>query len=254
MIILLSPSKTIKINPSVQYLQTTQPSFLTQSSKIAKILKTYTYDELQLLLKTSPQLTQTAYDYYQLWNRAHTEQRSGAAILAFRGEAYSGLGAGELSNDTLLYAQQKLLIFSGLYGVLRPFDSIQPYRLDVGDSLLVDKQSLHQCWKNKVTQWTNKQLELQNCHTIINLASLEYFKMIDQKKVKSEIITPIFKDLVGDEYKIVSVFAKQSRGKMARYILENKITNPEHLKIYDENGYVFNESLSNHNQFVYTRG
>ncbi len=254
MIILLSPSKTIKINPSVQYLQTSQPSFLMQSSRIAKILKTYTYDELQLLLKTSHQLTKTAYDYYQLWNRAHTEQRSSAAILAFRGEAYAGLKAEEMSNDTLLYAQQKLLILSGLYGVLRPLDLIQPYRLDVSDPLLADKQSLYQCWKNKATQWINKQLVLQNSHTIINLASLEYLKMIDQKKVKSEIITPVFKDRVGDEYKIVSVFAKQSRGKMARYILENKITNPELLKLYDENGYVFNESLSNHNQFVFTRG
>jgi hypothetical protein len=254
MIILLSPSKTIKINPSVQYLQTSQPSFLTQSSKIAKILKAYTYDELQLLLKTSQQLTQTAYDYYQLWNRAHTEQRSSAALFAFRGEAYSGLNAQELSEDTLLYAQQKLIIFSGLYGVLRPFELIQPYRLDVADPLLVDKQSLYQCWKNKVTHWTNKQLELQNSHTIINLASLEYFKMIDQKKVKSEIITPIFKDRVGDEYKIVSVFAKQSRGKMARFILKNKITNTNDLKFYEKDGYFFNEKMSSNNQLVFTRG
>jgi len=254
MIILLSPSKTIKINPSVQYLQTSQPSFLTQSSRIAKILKTYTYDELQLLLKTSQQLTKTAYDYYQLWNRAHTEQRSGAAILAFRGEAYVGLKAEEMSNDTLLYAQQKLLIFSGLYGVLRPLDLIQPYRLDVADSLLIDDKNQYHFWKNPITLWIKKQLKKQGDNTIINLASTEYFKMLDQKKLNCEIVTPVFKDRIGDEYKIVSVFAKQSRGKMARFILENKITNANSLKFYEKDNYFFNEKISTNNQFVFTRG
>ena len=254
MIILLSPSKTIKINPSVQYLQTSQPSFLTQSSRITKILKTYTYDELQLLLKTSQQLTKTAYDYYQLWNRAHTEQRSSAAILAFRGEAYVGLKAEEMSNDTLLYAQQKLLIFSGLYGVLRPLDLIQPYRLDVADSFLIDNKNLYHFWKIPITLWIKKQLKKQGDNTIINLASTEYFKMLDQKKLNCEIVTPIFKDRIEDEYKIVSVFAKQSRGKMARYILENKITAVNDLKFYEKDSYFFNEKMRTNNQLVFTRG
>jgi hypothetical protein len=254
MLILLSPSKTIKISQPAFITETTQPDFLKQSSKIVNTLKRFSFDDLQKLLNTSHPLTQTAMDYYRLWNKEHAGQRSCPAILAFHGEAYSGFRAEEMSNDTLLYAQQKLLIFSGLYGVLRPLDLIQPYRLDVADSILIGDKNLYHFWKNPVTLWIKKQLKMQGDNTIINLASTEYLKMLDQKKLNCEIVTPVFKDRIGDKYKIVSVFAKQSRGKMARYILENKITNPEILKLYDENGYLFNESLSNYNQLVFTRG
>ncbi|OFY51871.1 MAG: hypothetical protein A2W85_12195 [Bacteroidetes bacterium GWF2_41_31] len=254
MLILLSPSKTIKISQSGFITETTLPDFLKQSGKIVKTLKRFSFDDLQKLLNTSRPLTQTAMDYYQLWNREHTSQRSCPAILAFQGEAYSGFRAEEMSNDTLLYAQQKLLIFSGLYGVLRPLDLIQPYRLDVADSILIDDKNLYHFWKNPITLWIKKQFKMQGDNTIINLASKEYFKMLDQKKLNCEIVTPVFKDRIGDEYKIVSVFAKQSRGKMARFILENKITDADSLKFYEKDSYFFNEKMSTNNQFVFTRG
>ena len=252
--IILSPSKTIKHRVNLFEEISTQPIFKMEAEEICSQLKRFSLDELQKLLKTSPNLTQTAYDFYQHWNSTHTIKNSTQAIQAFSGDVFTGMESLHFPKETLLYSQQHLTILSALYGALRPLDIIQPYRLDVANPLKITNTTLYQYWKLKVTQTLNRQLELQKNKITINLASAEYFKMIDHKKIIGEIITPTFKDNINGSYKIVSLYAKKARGKMTKFILVNKISNSEELKTYTEDGYYFAAAHSDKYNYIFLRG
>src|SRR5690606_15778230 len=174
-------------------------------------------------------------------------------LYAFNGEVYRGLGAQTFSKPDVNFAQQHLRILSGLHGLLRPLDLIQPYRLEMGTALPVQrKNNLYAFWTKRVTERINRDMEAAGTDTLVNLASAEYFKAVDEKKVKGKSITPVFKDFKGDDYKLVITWAKIARGAMASYIIRNKITDPEQIKGSDMYGY--NDRLSTENEWVFTRG
>jgi hypothetical protein len=253
MLVILSPSKTIRKNTDHSFEHFTLPVFLSQAEQVVNTLKKLNTEELRSILKTSPKLTYEAQESFQLWNLQHSTNNSTQSILAFNGDVYAGMNAGELSNDTFLYSQDHLIILSGLYGALRPFDLIQNYRLDVGNSLKIGKDNLYSFWKRRVTDFVNRQLLISNNHYLVNLASHEYFSMLGVKSIKGKMITPVFKDYSSGKYKIVSVFAKKARGKMARFIFENKVNNPEVLKTYEGDGYYYDENTSTSEIFTFLR-
>ena len=192
---------------------------------------------------------------YQEWEgKSVISERSRQAIFAFTGDVYQGLDADTLSKTALAYAQNHLLILSGLYGALRPLDVIEPYRLEMGTDLKVGKpNNLYQFWKDKPTELINQQLKNHKEKAIINLASNEYFKVVNQKKLDGEVISPQFKDAKNGTYKIISFFAKKARGLMSRYIIENEIAHVDDLKGFDTDGYRFNQELSSDRTPVFTR-
>lgn len=254
MLIIISPSKTLNTSPKLAYdLPYTQPVFLKQAALLVNNLKKLSSKELAQLLSISPQLAHLNFERYQLWHFPFTPQNANPAIYSFKGEVFNGLDVDSMSKSDILFAQKHLRILSGLYGILRPLDLIQPYRLDISDRLTINNQSLYKFWKQLLTQQVLQDIEQDKNSLLINLASNEYFKGLDSKKIKAQIITPVFKETRGNSFKIVTMYAKKARGLMARFIIQNHITDPEKLKLFDKEGYYFDESLSSANEFIYIR-
>lgn len=254
MLIILSPSKAIRKNTDHSCEHFTLPVFLSQAEQIVNELKKMNTEELRSVLKTSPKLTYEAQESFQMWNKVHSNENATQSILAFNGDVYSGMNAGEFSNDTLLYSNDHLVILSGLYGALLPLDLIQAYRLDVANPLKIGQKTLYVFWKKNATKFINDQIATSDHQFLVNLASQEYFSMLDEKAINAKIITPVFKDMVSGRYKIVSVFAKKARGRMSRFILDQKITDPEILKTFDEDGYYYDANTSTSEIFTFLRG
>lgn len=254
MLILLSPSKTIDTGHD-SFQMNTQPLFIKESSKLVNKIKKLNTGELSKLMSISPKLAQQTYDRFQFWNKEHNSQNSKQAILSFKGEVYNGLAAASFSEKDLSYSQEHLIILSGLYGVLRSLDLIQPYRLEIATKLSVQEhKDLYSYWGNKITNEINRVLEETSNEILVNLASIEYFKSIDTTKLKSKIITPVFKDNKNGAYKIISIYAKKARGLMSNYIIRNKINSIEELLLFDEEGYYYNEEHSKANELAFIRG
>jgi hypothetical protein len=210
--------------------------------------------QLSALMGISADLGDLNFKRYQEWQTPFTSDNAKQAILAFNGDVYQGLDAATLSEDRLLLAQSKLRILSGLYGVLKPLDLIQPYRLEMGTKLKYYKsKDLYAFWNSLITKKMNEAVSESGSGILINLASNEYFKSIDRKKLKAEIVTPDFKDLKNGSYKMISFFAKRARGLMSRFILENNITEPSDLLAFNSEGYAFNPRLSKPGNPVFTR-
>ncbi|MBN2521371.1 MAG: peroxide stress protein YaaA, partial [Bacteroidales bacterium] len=181
-------------------------------------------------------------------------ENSKEAILAFNGEVFQKLKAKTFSKAEFEFAQKNLFILSGLYGILRPLDLIEPYRLEMGTNLPVKNfENLYKFWNNKITDSINKKLEERNKNIIINLASHEYFKAVNEKRLKAEIIAPVFKEFKNGEYKTIFIYVKQARGMMCNFIIKNRIENPEELKFFDKDGYHFDANLSTYKKWVFTR-
>ncbi len=195
------------------------------------------------------------YERFQTWHLPFTPENAKQAVLAFNGDVYVGLNAPSLSEEKLQLSQQKLRILSGLYGVLKPLDLIQPYRLEMGTKFGAGKaKDLYSFWSKKITPKVQEAINESGSKILVNLASNEYYKSIDPKKLEAEIVTPAFKDMKNGEYKMISFFAKKARGLMSRFILENNIDNPDDLQAFDYEGYHFNPRLSRPGQPVFTRG
>ena len=255
MLILLSPSKTIDTTTKVSNCVFTQPSFISDSSNIVSVVKKLSVNELSKLMSISPKLSQLNYDRFQFWNSTHSKTNSKQALLSFKGEVFTGLDADSFSEEELQYAQNHLIILSGLYGMLHPLDLIQPYRLEISTKLSIgNSKNLYAFWKDKITNKLKYILANQNIPTIVNLASNEYYKVIDITKLNTNIVTPVFKEYKNGSYKIVTIYAKKARGLMTNYILKNRIEEIDDLKFFDREGYYFNEPLSDQNQLVFTRG
>jgi cytoplasmic iron level regulating protein YaaA (DUF328/UPF0246 family) len=228
----------------------TEPAFLDRSKKLITQARKFSTADLMDFMQISEKLAELNRTRFEEWKTPFTPDNAKQAVLAFTGDVYDGLDATTLNKKDLAFAQNHLRILSGLYGLLKPLDLIQPYRLEMGRALETkDAKNLYEFWKATVTE------ELNNTKgdLIINLASNEYFKAIDKRALNKEIISPAFKDEKNGTYKIISFFAKKARGTMARYIIENRVTKAADLQGFNEDGYAFNPELSSLSEPVFTR-
>ncbi|WP_167615417.1 peroxide stress protein YaaA [Maribellus sediminis] len=254
MLIVISPAKSLDFDTPAKTAEFTMPEMLEESEKLIARLKKMSPKKLSELMSISATLGQLNYERYQTWHQPFTPENAKQAVLAFNGDVYQGLDASSLSEEQLFRLQSKLRILSGLYGVLKPLDLIQPYRLEMGTRLKYQRSAdLYAFWKNKITPKVKQALAESGSNVLINLASNEYFKSIDTKKLGAEIVTPEFKDLKNGEYKMISFFAKKARGLMTRFILENNIDKVEDLQAFDSEGYGFNPRFSKPGKPVFTR-
>lgn len=238
--IVISPAKSLDYKSKLPTSRGTQPTFLETSVKLNKKLGRMSKSSISELMGISDKLADLNYTRYKEFEENHTKDNSRPAIYAFDGDVYTGLDAYTLPVEKLDRLQDTLRILSGLYGILRPLDLIQPYRLEMGTSIGIDrKNTLYDVWRQKVTGQLNK--ELEENEIFINLASNEYFKAVDIKKLKVPVISPVFKDFKNGDLKIISFFAKKARGAMVRYILDKDVQNLEQLKSFDYMDYRYSE-------------
>lgn len=254
MLLVISPSKKLEFE-NAPNVQTYQPRFMEETKALVDIAKQLTQAQLMELMSISYKLAELNYHRFRQFTFPFTPQNSKAAIYAFKGDVYDGLEAENLKEANIAFAQKHLRILSGLYGVLRPLDAMQPYRLEMGIALKNPKgKNLYQFWGDKIRHLLEEDLKAQSDDVLINLASNEYFKAVQPKALKARIITPGFKEHKNGKYKMLMIYAKRARGAMARYIIEHNITDPEKLKKFDVDGYAYNAELSNGDDWVFTRG
>lgn len=253
MIVLLSPAKTLDYSPS-NVAATKVPLFKNRTSDLVDILKTKSAKSIGKLMHISDKLANENYERYQNFSNSYTKKNSKASILAFKGDVYLGLEAENFSAKELSYAQETLRILSGLYGLLRPLDKMQPYRLEMGTKMKNKKgQDLYKFWGDDITDVINKDLSKQKSQTIINLASKEYFKAVNKKKLEGDIIDIGFKEYRNGKLTFVSFNAKKARGMMARYIVKNKVEKAKDLQGFDYDGYSFETELSNDQFYMFVK-
>ena len=254
MLIVISPAKSLDFETAPVTSKHTIPEFLEDSEKLIGKLKKMSPGQLSKLMNISKDLGELNFQRFQNWHLPFTPENAKQAVLAFNGDVYQGLQASGLTTEQLELAQSRLRILSGLYGLLRPLDLIQPYRLEMGTKLnYYRSKDLYAFWNPAITRKVNEAVEASGGRVLLNLASNEYFKSIDKKKLNAEIVTPEFKDFKNGTYKMISFFAKKARGMMTRFILENNITEVEHLQAFNNDGYNFNPRLSKPGKPVFTR-
>lgn len=254
MLTVISPAKTLDYESPVTTKLHSMPRFMEHSAQLINTLETLSVQEVAELMKLSDKLASLNVARYASWRAQFDPNNARQALLAFKGDVYTGLAAETLSEEQLEYAQQHLRILSGLYGVLKPLDLMQPYRLEMGTKLNNAKgKDLYQFWGTLLTESLNEELSGDRTPVLVNLASNEYFKAIKPKQLKARVITPVFKDWKNGQYKIISFYAKKARGLMSRYIIEEKINAPEALKAFNYEGYQFSETLSEGDTLVFTR-
>lgn len=254
MLVVISPAKSLDFKTPPVTKNFTMPEMLEDSQKLVARLKKMSPKQLSKLMGISKELGELNFQRYQTWHLPFTPENSIQAALVFNGDVYQGLQAESLAEEQLELAQIRLRILSGLYGVLKPLDLIQPYRLEMGTQLKYYKsKNLYAFWNPTITKKIREALSATGSNVLVNLASKEYFKSIDTKKLKAEIVTPDFKDRKNGEYIMISFFAKKARGLMTRFIIENNINDANDLKAFDSEGYHFNSHLSKPNNPVFTR-
>ncbi len=250
--IVISPAKSLNYESPVPTATFTEPQFLKQATSIQRTLKKKRPKVLSQLMDISPKLAELNWERNQTWHTPFTPDNARQAVYAFDGDVYTGLNAYELPLEKLEVLQDKLRILSGLYGLLKPLDLVQAYRLEMGTSLPVGKnKNLYEFWKKTITKTLNS--ELQKGELFINLASNEYFSAVDAKTLKVPVITPEFKDYKDGQLKMISFFAKKARGMMVRYIIDTGAETIDDLKGFNYEGYAFDANLSKGNTLVFTR-
>lgn len=250
--LVLSPAKSLDFESKLPTTKSTEPQFLEDSQRLNKILKKKSAKGLSKLMSISDALGQLNYERNQEWELPFTKDNARPAIYAFSGDVYRGFDAYSFDVKKTKHLQETVRILSGLYGVLKPLDLIQPYRLEMGTKMPVGrKKNLYEFWQKTITESLND--ELKEDELFVNLASNEYFKAVDKKQLKVPVIQVDFKEFKNDKYKIVAFFAKYARGLMARYIVDNNINSLDGLKGFNGEGYGFSEELSKPNHLVFTR-
>ena len=251
MIIIISPAKKQIFYRKREGLSYTKPQFFNDSLELVNILRKMNWQKLMNLMSISSNLAKLNYDRFQTFTNNISENNSNPALLMFDGDVYKNIAVDTFSNSDIEYSQQKLFILSGLYGLLKPLDLIQPHRLEMGTNFVIDKtrRNLYQFWQDKLTTFLSKQKE----DIIINLASSEYSKIIDNNKFKGKILTINFKELRNNQYKNIGILAKRARGKMVNFLIKNRVNNIEDIKKFNVDDYIFNESMSDNNQWVFYR-
>ena len=250
--LVISPAKSLNFESKLPTTKTTESCFLAESERLNRLLKKKSARSLSKLMKISPALGQLNYERNQEWHLPFTKDNARQAIYAFNGDVYRGLDAYTIPKEKLDKVQDTVRIISGLYGVLKPLDLMQPYRLEMGTKFPVGKnKNLYEFWKKKVTQALND--ELEDDELFLNLASNEYFKAIDTKALKVPVITPVFKEFKNGQYKTIAIFAKLARGLMTRYIIDTNAKTIDDIKGFNYEGYGFDANLSTETELVFTR-
>lgn len=253
MLTVISPAKTLDFDTPPTTQEHSQPRFLSQSQELIDTLRQMSTADIASLMKLSDKLAGLNVARYETWQTPFNLDNAKQAVLAFQGDVYTGLDAETLNEKQLTFAQKHLRILSGLYGVLKPLDLIQPYRLEMGTKLDNAKgKDLYAFWGSDIRQSLQAEDAMQD-EVLINLASNEYFKAVEAKKLKARIITPVFKDWKNGQYKMISFYAKKARGMMSRYIIKHELQDPDRIKDFDTDGYRFSADMSKKDEWVFIR-
>jgi uncharacterized protein len=255
MLVLLSPAKKLDYDTAAITSRYSEPEMLRDAQYLINKLKKFSIRKIGKMMQISPALADLNCQRYRNFHTPFTPINAKQAALVFKGDVYLGLDAESFYDTDFTFAQKHLRILSGLYGLLKPLDLIQPYRLEMGSNFAVTAKlkNLYLFWGEKITQAVNRDLQAQGDKELINLASNEYFKSVKAKEISGKIITPSFQDFKNGQYKPVFLWVKQARGMMARYIVKNRLTNVEDAKGFNMNGYRYNEEMSHNTQWVFTR-
>jgi len=255
MLTLLSPAKTLDFESDVQTRIKTTPELLAHSDELAAELKRHSAKQIAALMSVNEDLAELNYNRYQDWETPMPDGATKQSVLAFNGEVYRGLKAGQMTEKQLTYAQDHLRILSGLYGVLRPLDGILPYRLEMGTRLKNKRgKDLYAFWGDRITDAINTQLRETKSKVLLNLASAEYFRVLDAEQIDADIIAPVFKDKTKGGYRVVTVYAKKARGTMAAWVIRSKAKTRKKLLQFDDDGYRYDTKSSTENAPVFLRG
>ena len=255
MIAVISPAKKLNFNADSPIKAFTQCDFLDESKKLVDKAKDYTFDDIMKLMSVSENIANLTVQRFQDWKLPFDEQNAKQAALAFNGDTYTGLGAETFSQDDFNYSQDHLRILSGLYGLLRPLDLIQPYRLEMGTTMNNSKgKNLYEFWGTKISEQLNRDINNHKSKYIVNCASDEYFKVIDLPTLNVPVIKPIFKDVKNGIPKVISFFAKRARGMMSKFIIKNRVQSIVDLHGFNDNGYEFQSAQSENHELLYIRG
>ncbi len=250
MLILISPAKTLDYS-SPNFKEYTQPDFVSDVKSLVSVMKRKSAEEIAELMHISKNLAQLNEERYKTFQKEFNPKNSKQALLAFKGDVYTKIDVDTYTEEDFDFAQQHLRILSGLYGLLKPLDLIQPYRLEMGTRLETKKgKNLYEYWDKKIAKAIN---QAANGNPIVNLASQEYFKAVDLKTLKAPVITIHFKEFKNDTYQVIGLFAKQARGMMTNFAIKNKLTDPQQLKTFEQEGYEFSEPLSSEMEWVFVR-
>ena len=253
MVTLISPSKTLNFDDNNSCNLNTDCRLINHTSELHKILVNFSINDLKDLMNVSDKIAELNYNRFKHWEEPSKSDSSKQAIYAFKGDVYSGLDAESILENKFDFLQENLRIISGFYGLLRPFDKILPYRLEMSTKLSNSRgKNLYEFWGDNITNLLNNDIEDENSY-VVNLASNEYFKSIKKNKLKNEIITPIFKEFKNGTYKTIAIYAKKARGLMSRFIIDNKIQKPENLKAFNLESYSFDNNLSDNYNYVFIR-
>ena len=254
MLFILSPAKALDYDTPAHVASHTQPLFTRQSAALIDVLKTQSPQQISSLMKLSDKLSGLNVARYEAWSPKFTANNSKQAALAFNGDVYEGLDAKTLNETQLQWAQAHVCILSGLYGVLRPLDWMQPYRLEMGTALATSRgKNLYQFWGSEIANYLNERAAADASPVVVNLASEEYFKVVDRKALKPRVVTCVFQELKAGQYKIISFMAKRARGLMVRYAIENKLDSVKKLEAFNLEGYGYSPDVSEPDRLVFRR-
>ena len=254
MLAIISPAKTLDFESAVKNFPVSQPHFTDYSEQLIEVCRKLSPQDLSSLMSISDKLAGLNAARFAEWTKIHNENNSRAALFAFKGDVYTGLDADSLSEDDVAFAQSHLRMLSGLYGLLKPLDLMQPYRLEMGTKLANPKgKDLYSFWGNVITQAVQQAIDEQDDNVLINLASDEYYKSVKENQLKAKIVKPVFLDNKNGKYKVISFYAKKARGLMCRYLIQNRLTEIEQLKEFDLGGYWFDSTSSTETEFVFKR-
>lgn len=254
MIAVVSPAKSLDFETPTN-VKATQPRLLDCTNQLIDVLKKKSPEDIKELMSISDNLAELNVSRYHSYKPTHSKANAKPSVLAFQGDVYQGLKAETFDEASIEFAQKHFRILSGLYGLLRPLDLIQPYRLEMGTKLAFDDyNTLYQYWGDKILNTLKKDLKAQGDDIIVNLASVEYFKSVDRKQMDAQVIDVEFKDFKSEKYKIVSFYAKKARGSMSRFMIENRISSVEDLKAFDYDGYYIDDKESSEKKLAFKRG
>jgi cytoplasmic iron level regulating protein YaaA (DUF328/UPF0246 family) len=253
-LLVISPAKTLDYDTPAVTSEYSIPDYLDHAQQLIHRARHYSVLDVMEVMAVSEKIAQLNVQRFSDWHTPFTPDNAKQCVLSFKGDVYTGLEAASFNDADFAFAQQHLRILSGLYGLLRPLDLMQAYRLEMGRKIDTERgKNLYEFWGSIITEGLNRQLENLDSKILVNLASNEYFKSVKRKELNAEIITPEFKDYKNGVYKMMGVYAKKARGQLSRYVIENQITDPEGMKDFAVDGYAYNPEMSSGNTWVFTR-
>ncbi len=254
MIVVISPAKKLDFNSKSKGENYTTPEFLDKSSEIINVIRQFSPKDLAVLMNVSDDIASLTFERHSQWRAPFNKENSRPAIHAYKGDVYRGMSADDFSDEDLEFAQGHLRILSGLYGILRPLDLIQPYRLEMGTKFRpFGGKDLYGFWTETITSAINSDLKKHSEKVLVNLASQEYFKAVNEDNLDGKVVTPVFREYRNDQYKVVGILAKKARGMMSRFIISNRLKKAEEIKLFNLGGYSYDDNLSSEKEWVFAR-